>query len=116
MVIEVFLTHYWIIYGIDEEDENLCSLAEWDQGKKDYYIYKRICELAVNSFVVASEKWFDVEIDVEQNEKLLKDITAKFLTKSLRSRLVERKDGHGYELSNLYRTIKVFKWIRLLFR
>ena len=50
---------------MNEKDESLNLLIERDHGKKDYYIYKGICELAVNSFVVMSEKWFDVEIDAE---------------------------------------------------
>ena len=45
----------------------------------------------MNSFVVSYQKWFDVEIDAKQNEKLLKDITTKFYTNSLSSRLVEKK-------------------------
>ena len=46
----VFLTNYRTIYGINEKDKSLCSLVQ--QRKNDYYIYKRIFELAVNSFVV----------------------------------------------------------------
>ena len=42
--------------------------------------------MAVNSFVVTSKKWFDMKIDAEQSEKLLKDITTKFLTKLLKIR------------------------------
>ena len=42
---------------------------------KQYFIFKRICEIAVNSFAVSHAKWFDVEIDAEQNEKLIVDIT-----------------------------------------
>ena len=83
--------YYRTIYGIDEKDENLNLLIERDHGKKEYCIYKRICELAVNSFVVRSKKRFDVKIEAEQNERLLKDITTKLLTKSLKSRRVEKK-------------------------
>ena len=83
--------YYRTIYGIHEKDENLNLLIERDHGKKEYCIYKRICELAVNSFVVRSKKRFDVKIEAEQNERLLKDITTKLLTKSLKSRRVEKK-------------------------
>ena len=78
------------IYGIIEKDENLNLLIERDHGKKEYYIYRINCELAVNSFFITSKKWFNVEIDTEQNKRLLKDITTKFLTKLLRSRRVEK--------------------------
>ena len=50
-----------------------------------------------------------MEIDTEQNERLLKDITTKFLTKLLKSRRVEKKIGHGFEISNLLSTIRIFK-------
>ena len=43
---------------------------ERDYKKQSYYIYKKICELATNSFVITSEKWFDVETGAKQNEKL----------------------------------------------
>ena len=69
MTKQVFLTNYKKMYGIDEKDEILNSLVQ--QNAKDYYTYKRICELAVESSVVSSEKWFYVEIDAEQNQKLL---------------------------------------------
>ena len=48
------------------------NIIERDYKKQNYYIYKKICELATNSFVITSENWFDVETDAEQNEKLLK--------------------------------------------
>lgn len=66
MAKQVFLTNYKIMYGIDEKMNNA----------KDYYTYKRIFELALESSVASSEKWFYVEIDAEQNRKLL----AKFLS------------------------------------
>ena len=76
---QVFLSNYKIIYGIDEKDEILNSLVQ--QNAKDYYIYKRICKLAVESFVVWSEKSFNVEIDTERNWKLLENMTSILLTK-----------------------------------
>ena len=58
--------------------------------EKKYQIYKRICELAVNSFVLMYEKRFKVQIDANQNEHLLKDITSKIFTKILKSRRLEK--------------------------
>ena len=56
-----------------------------------------------------------MEIDAEKSERLLTDITMKFLTKSLKSRRLEKKKKcHGFEISNLSRTIRVFKWIVFL--
>ena len=55
--------------------------------------------------MVLYEKWFEVEIDAKQNEHLLKYITLNFLMKILKSRQIEKKLGHYYEIGNLYRTI-----------
>ena len=52
----------------EKNDEKIKSLIERNHGKRNYYICKRICELATNSFVVSYENWFDVEIDAEQNQ------------------------------------------------
>ena len=67
-----------------KNDEKLKSPLERNHGKRNYYICKRICELATNSFVVSYENWFGVEIDAEQNENLLKDLTSKFYAKILK--------------------------------
>ena len=85
------LNHYKSSYGINEKDEELCKLIERDHGMGLYYIFKRICETANNSFVVTYEKWFDVEIDLEQSEQLLKDMTTKLMTQNIGTRQVETK-------------------------
>ena len=85
-----------------KNDEKLKSPLERNHGKRNYYICKRICELATNSFVVSYENWFGVEIDAEQNENLLKDLTSKFYAKILKSRRVEETIGHHYKIGNLY--------------
>ena len=85
-----------------KNDEKLKSPLERNHRKRNYYICKRICELATNSFVVSYENWFGVEIDAEQNENLLKDLTSKFYAKILKSRRVEETIGHHYKIGNLY--------------
>ena len=92
-----------------EKDEELRKLIERDHGMRLYYIFKRICEIAVNSFVVTYEKWFDVEIDLEQNEQLVKDMTTSLMMQKIGTRRMETKKSHGYTFSNLYMTIRVFK-------
>ena len=52
----------------EKNDEKIKSLIERNHRKRNYFICKRICELATNSFVVSYENWFDVEIDAEQNQ------------------------------------------------
>ena len=44
-----------------------------------FYLYKRLCELVPNSRVTEERCWFIVEIDAEENRKLLDDIAKKFL-------------------------------------
>ena len=44
-----------------------------------FYLYKRLCELVPNSRVTEERCWFIVEIDAEENRKLLDDIGKKFL-------------------------------------
>ena len=108
--INYLLNHYKSSNGINEKDEELCKLIERDHGMRHYFIFKRICKIAVNSFVVSHAKWFDVEIDTEQNEKLIIDITTNLITQVRGSREVETKHGRGYKLTNRFITIRVFKW------
>ena len=82
---------------------------------RQYFIFKRICKIVANGFVVSHAKWFDVEIDAEQNGKLIKDITTNLITQIRRSRRAETKLEHEYKLSKLYKTIRVFKKFFLLF-
>ena len=81
-----------------EKDEELRKLIERDHGMRLYYIFKRICEIAVNSFVVTYEKWFDVEIDLEQNQQLVKDMTTSLMMQKIGTRRVETKKDMGIRL------------------
>ena len=81
-----------------EKDEELRKLIERDHGMRLYYIFKRICEIAVNSFVVTYEKWFDVEIDLEQTEQLVKDMTTSLMMQKIGTRRVETKKDMGIRL------------------
>ena len=107
--INYLLNHYRSSYGINEKDEELRKLIERDHGMRLYYIFKRICEIVINSFVVIYKKWFDVETDLEQNEQLVKDITTNLMMQKIGTRRVKTKKRHGYTLSNLCMTIEVFK-------
>ena len=57
-----YITNYEVMHDINQKDEKLCKLLE--ERETDYFIFKVICELAKNSFVVMYERWFDVEIDI----------------------------------------------------
>ena len=94
------------MYNINENDEKLCALLQ--KNETNYLIYKRICELVPNSFVLSSQNWFDVEIDADENGKLVEDLNKKVVTKFLRS-MQDRKIS--CELENLYLLIEYLKLI-----
>ena len=72
--VKIIANNYVSTYGINTNDlDGLIIIIQRDYTKQNYYIHKKICELASNSFVITAEKFFDVETDAEQNEKLLKD-------------------------------------------
>ena len=72
--VKIIANNYVSTYGINTNDlDGLIIIIQRDYTKQNYYIHKKICELAINSFVITAEKFFDVETDAEQNDKLLKD-------------------------------------------
>ena len=97
-----YITNYKVMYDVKEKDETLCKLVE--ERETDYYIFKKICELAKNSFVVTYQKWFDVEIDinVKKNNRLFYDLSSKLTMKFIRSRKVEGMEP-------FFITLRVFK-------
>ena len=54
----------------------------------------------MNGFAVSHAKWFDVEIDAEQNEKVIIDITTNLIPQVRGSRKVGTKHKRGCKLSN----------------
>ena len=104
---KIIANNYASTYGINTNDlDGLISIIQRDYNKQNYYIYKKICELANNSFIITAEKFFYEETDAEQHEKLLKDLTNMFLIKNISSR---RVNTGRCTTSNLYRAIRVFK-------
>ena len=61
-----YITNYEVMYDSNEKDEKIYKLVE--ERETDYYIFKRICELAKNSYVT-NERWFDVKIDINVKKK-----------------------------------------------
>ena len=55
------------MYDMNEKDEKLSKLV--GERETDYYIFKRIFELAKNSSVAKYERWFDVETDINVKKK-----------------------------------------------
>ena len=93
-------------YNIGQTDTRVKEFFE--SSTSTYQFYKRICDL-VGGFVVSSKNYFVVEIDEEANFHLVKDMTNKLMTTIIKRRHVEKKERHGYKLSNLFVTIKVYK-------
>ena len=79
---KIIANNYASVYGINTNDlDGLINIIQRDYKKQNYYIYKKIWELANNSFVITAETFFDVVKDKEQKGKLLKDLTNMFLIK-----------------------------------
>ena len=55
----------------------------------------------------ATNDWFIVEIDIEENNHLVEDLERKFLIEPTNQRRVQQKVGHGHILGNLFVTFKV---------
>ena len=53
---------------------------------------------------------FVVEIDVEENRKLVDNIQNTFLIKVLKRTTADEKKGRHTKVGNLFLKIKVFKW------
>ena len=63
-----------------------------------------------SSFVVCHDKDFVVEIDVDENHKLLNNLCQKLFTKIIGSGRVEEKVGkHGYKFGDLFVTFQIYK-------
>ena len=72
MALVQYITNFKMMYNVNKNDEKLCALVQ--KNETDYLIYKRICEFALNSFIVSSQNWFDAEIDADENGKLVEDL------------------------------------------
>ena len=94
-------------YGIVKNQSNYEELRKVIE-KKDYFVYKKICELVNSSRIVeATNDWLIVEIDSKENNHLVEDLGRKFFIKRINQRRVEKKVRHGYILENLFVTFKV---------
>ena len=89
--------------GLDEKEHlnELEQLVAWHYPRQ-YPINIHICQMAVNRTVEELPKWFIVEIDTEQNKKLLKDLGHCFFTDVLLSWRETERVEHGFKQSNLY--------------
>ena len=90
--------NYFFRYGIKETEENFKNL-ENVINKKDYLIYEQILDLIENCWIIKSDNCgLIIEIDYEENEQLLKDLTKIFFTRKLGQRRAKKKSGMDTKL------------------
>ena len=100
-----YLSGYHISMEHLEEMEKLVV----ESSNTKFYMYKRLCELASNNWVRNEKYAFIVEIDAEENRKLVDNIQRIFIIKVLKRTTADKKRGHHTEVGNLFSKIKVFK-------
>ena len=68
-------------YGSEYNESNIEEI-EKEIEKKDYYVYLKICDLIDSARIIeVTNEWFIVEFDIEENEKLAKDLNNLFFIK-----------------------------------
>ena len=82
---------YLARYNLDETEENFNILKKFIQ-KKEYLIYEEIFKLTETCRIIESKsRSVIIEIDAENNSKLLDDISKKYLIKKISQRRIEKK-------------------------
>ena len=95
-------------YGIEYNESNIEEIKK-EIEKKDYYVYLKICDLTDSARIIeVTSKCFIVEFDLEENEKLAKDLDNLFFIKRIVQRTVQKK-RHGYVTGNFFVTYKIMK-------
>ena len=71
-------------------------------------IYEEIFKLMETCRIIElKSRSVKIEIDAENNDKLLDDISKNYFIKKISQRRIEKKIGHGYLLGNLFITLKI---------
>ena len=78
-----------------------------ESSNTKFYLYKRLRELVPNSWVTNEKCVFVVEIDAEENRKLVDDIQKTFLIKVLKKTAADKKRERHTEVANLFLKVKV---------
>ena len=78
-------------YCIEYNESNIEEIKKQIE-KKDYQVYLKICDLVDNTRIIeVTNKWFIVKFDLEENEKLAKDLNNLFFIKRVGERRVKKK-------------------------
>ena len=79
-------------YSIEYNESNIEEIKKQIE-KKDYQVYLKICDLVDSTRIIeVTNKWFIVKFDLEENEKLAKDLNNLFFIKRLGERRVKKKN------------------------
>ena len=68
-----------------------------------------VCELVLNNQVTNEKCTFILEIDAEENRKLVDNIQGVFIIKVLKRTTADKKRGCHTKVGNLFLKIKLFK-------
>ena len=102
------IKNYLSRYDLEDTEENVNILKRVIQIK-EYLIYQEIFKQIKTCRIIESKSnSITIEIDAENNKKLLDDINKKYFIKNFGRRKVEKKIGHGYVLGNLFITLTIY--------
>ena len=99
--------NYFSYYGISMKHLDKIKKLVVESTNIKFYLYKRLCELVLNSRVTEERCWFTTEIDAEESRKLVDEIGKNFLINVVKR--TKNKKGHHVEVGNLFLKIKGFK-------
>ena len=80
-----------------------------ESTKTKFCLYKRLCELVLNSRVTKERCSFIVENEAQENKNLVDKIGKSFLIKIIKRTRPDKKKGCYTEVGNLFLKIKVPK-------
>ena len=101
------IRNYLSRYNLDEIEENFNILKKVIQ-KKEYLIYDEIFKSIETCRIIEwKSRSIIIEINGENNSKLLDNISKKYFIKKISQRRIGKKIGHGYVLGNLLITLKI---------
>ena len=97
--------------GYDISMEHLEEMVKlvMESSNTKFYFYKRLWELVPNSQVTNKKCAFIVEIDAEQNRKLVGNMQRISIIKVLKRTAADKKRERHREVGNLFLKIKVVK-------
>ena len=78
-----------------------------ESSNTNFCLDKRLCELAPNSRVITKKCAFIVEIDAEENRKLVDNMQRIFIINVLKKTTADKKRRRHTEVGNLFLKIKV---------